>query len=77
MSFKTIPGERLRGFATYVSGDYSIAFVHDEADADAVWLCRASLDSALEFGTLTLTARMSDGRVAFPEGYHPKVSWVD
>lgn len=75
MSFKNAPGQPLRGFATYRPDEYSIVFVRDEEDPDALGPGRDSLDCALEFGTLTLTVRSDDGRVAFPEGYHPAVTW--
>jgi len=75
MSFKTEPGQPLRGLATYLPDEYSIVFVRDEEDPHGLGLGREFLDGALEFGTLTLTVRGDDGRVAFPEGYHPAVAW--
>lgn len=77
MGFKTAPGEPLHGFARYVAAEHAIEFVHDEARAAVVGLGRDSLASALEFGTLTLTARTTDGRIGFPEGYHPRDSWAE
>lgn len=77
MSFKTTPGERLRGFARYLPDERSIIFVRDQTDTEPIGLDRTSLDGALEFGTLTLMARTLDGRVLFPEGYHPRESWTE
>jgi hypothetical protein len=77
MSLKTTTGEPLRGFARYMPHEHSIAFEYDVPQAQALGLDRASLDTALEIGSLTLAARRSDGRIAFPEGYHPRESWVE
>ena len=75
MGFSTAPGEPMHGQAIYLQAEHSITWVDD--GSDFAGLGRGSFDCALEIGTLTLAVRSFDGRVGFPEGYHPNATWVN
>lgn len=75
MGFRVAHGEPFHGSAVYHPAEYGIAWEHQEPRESSVDLGPRVFESALEIGTLTLGVDTSDGRVGFPEGYHPNHAW--